>query len=57
LVERRGSGLSEGIDRLAATVRDLRDLSLERFCDEVLERQLSAEHEDDVALLALRIRA
>jgi serine phosphatase RsbU (regulator of sigma subunit) len=55
LVERRGSGLAEGIVRLAANVRDLGDLALERFCDEILVRQLPVEHEDDVALLALRV--
>jgi len=56
-VERRRDGLTVGIARLAATVGDLVGVPLERFCDEVLVRQLEVEHEDDVALLALRVRA
>jgi serine phosphatase RsbU (regulator of sigma subunit) len=55
LVERRGSGLDEGIALLAATVRNVGRLPLERFCDEVLARMLPDEHEDDVALLAMRL--
>jgi PAS domain S-box-containing protein len=38
LVERRGSDLDEGIERLAATLRAVGDWPLERLCDEVLAR-------------------
>jgi serine phosphatase RsbU (regulator of sigma subunit) len=55
LVERRGSDLDEGIERLAATLRAVGDWPLERLCDEVLARHAQVESEDDVALLAMRL--
>jgi serine phosphatase RsbU (regulator of sigma subunit) len=55
LVERRRSGVAEGVDRLAVTLGELGDMPLERFCDEVLTRMLPDSHEDDVVLLALRL--
>jgi len=53
LVERRDSSLTEGLEWLAAAVRELRHLSPGALCDELLAR-VGAGSEDDVALLALR---
>ncbi len=53
LVERRGEGLSEGLDRLRKTLGQLAHLPLDELCDELLER-LRPGAEDDIALLALR---
>ncbi len=54
LVERRGPDLDEGAAWLVDRVTELRDLPLERFCDELLS-ELSGGTDDDVALLALRV--
>ncbi len=54
LVERRGQGLDEGLDRLRATVEELAGLSTDGLCDALLAR-LADGSEDDVALLVLRL--
>ena len=53
LVERRGEGLSEGLERLRTTLGQLAHLPLEELCDALLER-LRPGSEDDIALLAVR---
>ncbi len=57
LVERRGQPLDAGIERLAEVLEVLlsKDLDLEQLCDELLQRMLPAQREDDVALVAVRI--
>ena len=57
LVERRGSGLDEGIGVLASVLRDTAQLPLESVCDQVLARLVPGDSEDDVALLAVRLTA
>jgi serine phosphatase RsbU (regulator of sigma subunit) len=57
LIERRGEPIDEGLERLRATVADPHD-DLERLADDVLAKMLPpAGPADDVALLAVRIRA
>ncbi len=57
LVERRGEPLDEGLNRLRETLTDLvsRDLTLDGLCDQVLRRMLPERHDDDVALVAVRM--
>jgi len=59
LVERRAEGLDQGISRLASVLRDLvvEGADLEHTCDEVLARLLSDRPSDDVAIVAVRLRA
>jgi serine phosphatase RsbU (regulator of sigma subunit) len=58
LVERRGQSLDEGLalltERLAAAAR--RGLGVADLCDELLRVMLPARPEDDVALVAVRLR-
>jgi serine phosphatase RsbU (regulator of sigma subunit) len=56
LVERRGSDLDAGLERLRAAVADLGRAPLEELCDTVLRRLVPGAGEDDVALLAVRAR-
>jgi serine phosphatase RsbU (regulator of sigma subunit) len=56
LVERRGSDLDAGLERLRAAVADLGRAPLEELCDPVLRRLVPGAGEDDVALLAVRAR-
>ena len=55
LVERRGSSLDEGMERLRATATTLArgGLPLDQLCDALLT-ELGGDFDDDVALLALR---
>ena len=55
LVERRDESLDEGTARLLATLRRHAGLPLEQLCDAVLAEMLPAHHEDDVALIAVRV--
>ena len=57
LVERRGQGLDEGLQRLRETLAELvpQPLDLEQLCDHVLARLLPDRPEDDVALVAVRL--
>jgi len=55
LVERRGQGLDEGIDRLRRTLADVHGRGLDELCDAVLQRMLPEHPEDDVALVAVRL--
>jgi serine phosphatase RsbU (regulator of sigma subunit) len=54
LVERRGSDLDEGTDRLRAALADLGGMPLEELCDTLLARLVPEHGSDDVALLAVR---
>ncbi|WP_337062647.1 PP2C family protein-serine/threonine phosphatase, partial [Kineococcus sp. G2] len=55
LVERRGDSLEDGLARLQDAVAQLAHLGLEDLCDEVLTRLVPAGHDDDVALVAVRL--
>jgi serine phosphatase RsbU (regulator of sigma subunit) len=56
LVEGRDLPLDEGIDRLLTAVTDLAGQPLAALCDGVVERVRPAQHQDDVALVAVRLR-
>ena len=55
LVERRGSTIDAGTERLIANLRELAGRSLDELCDALLQRMLHGTPEDDVALVAVRI--
>jgi serine phosphatase RsbU (regulator of sigma subunit) len=55
LVERRGSTLDEGTDRLVQNLRELAHRPLDDLCDALLSRLLHGTPEDDVALVAVRV--
>lgn len=57
LVERRGSDIEAGVERLVVALRDVGHWPLERLCDELLARLVQSENDDDVALLAMRLPA
>lgn len=54
-VERRGESLQQGLDWLIHAVRGLQHLHPEELCNRLLG-EVAGDLEDDVALLALRIR-
>jgi serine phosphatase RsbU (regulator of sigma subunit) len=56
LVERRGVTLDDGLAVLARALGDFAGEPLEKLCDLVINRLLPAEAEDDVALVAVRVR-
>ncbi|WP_249522627.1 SpoIIE family protein phosphatase [Modestobacter marinus] len=56
LVERRDSDLDAGLERLRDALADLAGLDLEELCDQLLARLLPDDVDDDVALIALRLR-
>lgn len=56
LIERRGESLDEGVATLRATVDRLAGLPLPVMCDRLLGELLPEENEDDVALVAVRLR-
>jgi serine phosphatase RsbU (regulator of sigma subunit) len=55
LVERRGSTIDAGTDRLVQNLRELANRPLDDLCDALLRRMLHGTPEDDVALVAVRI--
>ncbi|WP_432492225.1 SpoIIE family protein phosphatase [Kineococcus auxinigenes] len=55
LVERRGTSLEDGLTHLQDAVAELAHLELEALCDELLARLVPAGHDDDVALVAVRL--
>lgn len=59
LVERRHEGIETGIERLRVLLESLlaEERSLEAVCDRVLAELLPPTPEDDVALVAVRVRA
>jgi serine phosphatase RsbU (regulator of sigma subunit) len=57
LVEGRDLPLDDGIARLLTAVTELADRPLAALCDEVVARVRPAQHQDDVALVAVRLHA
>jgi serine phosphatase RsbU (regulator of sigma subunit) len=56
LIERRGSDLDAGMARLRAVATALVDRPLDELCDELLDQLVHGQPEDDVALVAIRLR-
>ena len=56
LVERRDSDLDAGVARLRQALAELADLPLEDLLDELLQRLVQGRPDDDVALVAVRLR-
>jgi hypothetical protein len=56
LIERRGESLDQGVATLTAAVDRLAGLPLPVMCDRLLAELLPDENEDDVALVAVRLR-
>jgi serine phosphatase RsbU (regulator of sigma subunit) len=55
LVERRDRDLDAGAAHLCEVLQACAGMSLDRLCDEVLERLFLPDAQDDVAMLALRL--
>jgi hypothetical protein len=53
LIERRTESLDRGMTRLRQQTITLADLDIETFCDKLLA-MTPADHEDDIAMIALR---
>ena len=56
LIERRGRDYDEGIDLLREVLLGNAQRPLQELCDHLLDRLVPAEPDDDVALVALRLR-
>ena len=56
LVERRGQSIETGLEELERALSSLAGCALEDLCDALLERLLPERLEDDVALVAVRLR-
>jgi PAS domain S-box-containing protein len=56
LVERRDRDIDEGTQELCAVLEECRGLPLAELCDRVLSTLFLPDAEDDVALLAVRLR-
>ena len=56
LIERRSSDLDVGMARLREAAVELAARPLGELCDEIIERLVSGRPEDDVALVAIRLR-
>lgn len=56
LVERRGESIDEGVSILTDAVDRLSGLPLSVMCDRLLAELLPEDHDDDVALVAVRLR-
>ncbi len=56
LIERRGADLDEGMARLRAAATELAALPLDGLCDQLLDQLVHGKPEDDVALVAIRLR-
>ncbi len=56
LVERRGESIDEGLTALTKAVDRLSGLPLPTMCDRLLAELLPDDHDDDVALVAVRLR-
>ncbi|SDF48014.1 PAS fold-containing protein [Blastococcus fimeti] len=57
LIERRARDLDTGMARLRELAGELAGRSLGDLCDEIIERMVGGRAEDDVALVAIRLRA
>ncbi|WP_091240606.1 SpoIIE family protein phosphatase [Klenkia soli] len=56
LVERRNEDLDTGLARLRAAVEQLADRPLDDLCDELVDLLVHGRPDDDVALVAVRLR-
>jgi phosphoserine phosphatase RsbU/P len=56
LVETGRTGLDEGIERLCRELSRLAGLPLDELCDRLLERLVPGRADDDIAVLAVRVR-
>ncbi|MCU1614951.1 MAG: putative sensor protein [Frankiales bacterium] len=56
LIERRGSTVDDGLDRLRGHLTELAGRPLDLLSDELLDRMLAGTPGDDVALVALALR-
>jgi PAS domain-containing protein len=56
LIERRTSDLDEGMSRLREAATELAGRPLGELCDEIIDRLVQGRPEDDVALVAIRLR-
>jgi serine phosphatase RsbU (regulator of sigma subunit) len=56
LVERRDRDIDAGTDELVKVLAECGHLPLSDLCDQVLEQMFLPDAEDDVALLAVRLR-
>jgi len=56
LIERRSSDLDVGMAQLREAAVELADRPLAELCDEIIERLVQGRPEDDVALVAIRLR-
>ena len=56
LIERRDRDLDEGLAELGSVLTELGDRPLDDLCDQLLERLVVDEHEDDIAIIAVRLR-
>ncbi|MBN1095551.1 SpoIIE family protein phosphatase [Blastococcus sp. TML/C7B] len=56
LIERRTRDLDTGMARLRRIAGELADRPLAELCDEIIERMVDGRAEDDVALVAIRLR-
>jgi serine phosphatase RsbU (regulator of sigma subunit) len=57
LIERRGSSIDDGMDRLVVHLGELARTPLEEFCDALLDRMVQGTPQDDVAIVAVRLRS
>ncbi|GAA4729994.1 SpoIIE family protein phosphatase [Modestobacter marinus] len=55
LIESRGGDLDQGMARLRGAAAELAGRSLDELCDELLDRLVHGQPEDDVALVAIRL--
>ncbi|MBB3677486.1 SpoIIE family protein phosphatase [Modestobacter versicolor] len=55
LIERRGGDLDEGMARLRQAASELAGLPLGELCDQLVDRLVHGQPEDDVALVAIRL--
>jgi PAS domain S-box-containing protein len=55
LIERRGSSIDAGTDRLVVHLAELAGTPLEEFCDALLDRMVQGTPQDDVAIVAVRL--
>ena len=56
LIERRDADLDEGMARLRAVAAELAGAPLDVLCDELVDRLVHGRPDDDVALVAVRLR-
>jgi len=55
LIERRDRDLDGGLAALRAAATELADHGLDQLCDGIIDRLVDADHDDDIALVAIRL--